>query len=268
MAVRRSPLVGVGPRGVAAFGQWERRRAEPQDVQQQRLVVAFPAVLQKAALGLPAVDDGGAAVLRPLPVGPAIEPVGKAPNVALIGRVCVEVAPGRQRAGQEHGAIHRRELATPGAPAAHQIQKMIVEAAIPGRIRLRALWARPKETECRKCAFQRCGTRHESPLDADRVRRQRESDGRDTGRPIRRVLVDDEPVGGIGLVHEIAERDALQPFQSCVVSPHPTVTAHGRIQSDRASARSLIRAWLIQRCSPVSQRPFILGVHAPGEDRN
>ncbi|MCY1243412.1 hypothetical protein D9M72_564260 [compost metagenome] len=51
-------------------------RSEPKNVEQQRLVVALPAVFQEAALGFPAMRHRRATVQCPLPVRPAVERVG------------------------------------------------------------------------------------------------------------------------------------------------------------------------------------------------
>jgi hypothetical protein len=71
------PLVGHGPVEKALRGQRMGGRAEPEHVQQQRLAVAFPAVVQKAALGLPAVHQRRAVALRPAPIDPAVQRIGE-----------------------------------------------------------------------------------------------------------------------------------------------------------------------------------------------
>ena len=189
------------------------RRTQPQDVQQQRLVVAFPAVLEEAAFGLPAVRDGRAAVLRPLPIGTAIERVGEGADLMLVGRIRVKVHPCRQRARQQKRAVYRRQFALPGAPAGLHVEKMIVEALVAGRVGFGALRAVPEKTQRRQRSLDRGGARHESALDRHRVGCQREAGGGDAGRPICFGLVDHQPVGGIRLVEKVAERFALQLFQ-------------------------------------------------------
>src|SRR4029079_7694709 len=91
VAVAFLPLVGRAPSGIAFGWQRMRRRAEAEHVQQQGFVIAFPPPRQESALGLPAVRDRGAPVLRPLPVGAAIERVGEVPDFPFVGSGRVEV---------------------------------------------------------------------------------------------------------------------------------------------------------------------------------
>src|SRR5450830_1294692 len=78
------PLVGGGPRRIAFLWQRVRRRTKAQHVHEQGLVVAFPAVLQKAAFGLPPVGDRRSTVPRPLPIGTAVERIGQRTDFPLV----------------------------------------------------------------------------------------------------------------------------------------------------------------------------------------
>ncbi len=105
--VRSFPTVGRRPGGIGALGKRMRGRAQPQDIQQHRLVVAFPTVLKEPALGLPAVGDRWTMVLRPSPIGAPIEPAGETADLALVRRVHVKIDSGRQRSRQQKSAVHR-----------------------------------------------------------------------------------------------------------------------------------------------------------------
>src|ERR1019366_7099242 len=111
LSVTVFPLVSGSPRYVALLGQWIRRRAQPQDIQQHRLVVAFPTVGEEAAFRLPAVRDRCTLVLRPLPIGAAIERVGEYADFTLVGCTGVEINPRRQRASYQKSTIHCRQFA-------------------------------------------------------------------------------------------------------------------------------------------------------------
>ena len=52
-----------------------------------RLAVAFPAVVQEAAFGLPALHDRRAAVLRPAPVDAPVQHVGELAQLGFVGAV-------------------------------------------------------------------------------------------------------------------------------------------------------------------------------------
>src|SRR3990170_8504558 len=111
------PPIGGGPRCVAAFWEGMGRRTETQNVEQQSFVVAFPPVVEEAAFWLPAVRHRCTLVLRPLPIGAAIERVAKGADFTLVYCTVVEIDARRQRAGQQECAIHCRQFALPGATA-------------------------------------------------------------------------------------------------------------------------------------------------------
>jgi hypothetical protein len=148
-----------------------------------------------------------------LPIGAAIERVAKGADFTLVSRTGVEIHSRRQRAGQQEGAIHRRQLALPGATAGLHVEKMIVKPLVAGGVGLGALRALPEKTQRRKRSLHRGGPRHEAALYPDRIRRQRKAGGGDARGPIRRGLVDHEAVGRIRLMQKISECFALQLFQ-------------------------------------------------------
>ena len=225
ISVAAFPAVSGSPCGIAAREQRMSGRAEPHHIEQQRLIVAFPAVLEEAAFGLPAVRDRCALILRPLPIDAAIERIGEGADFMLVGGVRTKIRSRRQRTCQQKGAIYCRQFALPGAPAGPHVEKMIVEALVAGRVRLGALRAVPEEAERRERSVYRCSARHESAGDSHRVGRQREAGGGNAGGPIRRSLVDDQPVGGIRLMKKVAEGFPLKLLQ--LVIDAELLAAHG-----------------------------------------
>ena len=146
-AVDLLPLVGRAVSGVALGRQREGRRAEAEQVQQQPLVVAGPAVRDEAGLRSPAVGDRRAAVQRPLPVGPAVELVGQAADLGLLLGVRVEVGGAGEHPGEQEGRVDRGELALPDPASALHVQEVVVEALVAGGIGLRAVRAVAEEAQ-------------------------------------------------------------------------------------------------------------------------
>ena len=218
------PLVSGSPRSVACLGKRISGRAYAQYVEEQRFVVAFPSIVEKAAFGLPAVRDSRAFVSRPSPVRTAVQRIGKAANFTLVGCIGVEINARNQRTREQKSTIDRREFALPRAPASLHIEKMIVKTAITGRVRLGALVTRPEETQRRNRSFDRCSTRHESALDSDRISCERESDRGNACGPIRGGLIEHQPVDRIHLIQKITERYALEVFE---VGFGGRLSAHG-----------------------------------------
>ena len=87
---------------------------------------------------------------------------------------------------------------------------MIVESFVAGGISIGTVRCIGKEAERRQCPLHGGVARHEAAFDTHRIGRECQSDGGDAGRPTRPRLVKHQPVGGIGLVDEIAERVLLQ----------------------------------------------------------
>ena len=181
------------------------RRAQPQDIEQQRLVVALPSIIEEATFRLPTVCHGRALILSPCPVGSAIERVGEGADLTFIRRIAVEVHACSQRAREQQSAVYRRQLALPRSPPGSHVEKMIVKALIAGRIRLGTLRAVPEEPQSRKRSLHGRVTRHETALDAHGVHRQRKA-GRGNARgPVRSRLVDHQSIDGIRLVQKVAK---------------------------------------------------------------
>ena len=180
-------------------------RAESQDIQQQRLVVAFPAVFEKSAFGLPAVRHRCAAVLRPWPVGAAIERVGKGADFLFVGRIRVKIDARRQRTGQQKSAVHRRQFALPGAPAGPHIEKMIIKALIAGGIGSGPCGLFQKKRSVVKVRSTAAARGMNPRSTATGYAAKREAGGGNAGGPIRRGLVEHQSVVRIRLMQKVAE---------------------------------------------------------------
>ena len=182
-----------------------RRRAEPEDVKQQRLVITFPAVFDKSAFRAPAMGDGVAVVLRPLPVRAPVKRVGEGPDLQLLLCLRVKIAAGRQGSRQQESAVHRRQLAMPGAPSGLHVEKVIVKPFVARRIRFGALRSVPEEPQRLKRALQSGGSRHEAALDSHGVDRQREARRGYAGGPVGRRFVRYQSVERAGFAQKISE---------------------------------------------------------------
>src|SRR5262249_7863698 len=150
--VDRFPLVGRAIGLIAFWRQWMRRRAETENVGQQPLVVALPAVRDESGLRPPAVSECRSAIAGPVPVGTLVERVGKAADLGLCGRVTVKIARDRQDTCKQERRIDRRKLTLPNAAAGFDVQKVVEEALVAGGVgfgTLRALKqvAQPSEGE-------------------------------------------------------------------------------------------------------------------------
>src|SRR5688572_4913855 len=77
VAVKLLPLVSACPFTVTLRGHRVGRRCECEDVKNQRFVVSEPTILDEAAFWSPSMRDRDSAVQRPLPVGAAVDGVGK-----------------------------------------------------------------------------------------------------------------------------------------------------------------------------------------------
>ena len=200
------PFVGGNPRRVAFLRQRMRGRAESQDVQHERLVVAFPAVFEKSAFGFPTVRDRSAAVLRPRPVGAAIERVGEGAYFPFLRRVRVKIRSGRQRAGEQNGAIDGRQFALPRTSTGLHVEKMIIETVITGGVGFRTLRTVPEKSQRGENSLDRRDARDEAALDRDRIHRQGKPGGGNAGGPIGSGLVEHQSVVRIGLVQKVTGR--------------------------------------------------------------
>src|ERR1035437_2631030 len=145
VAIYLFPLVGGGPRRVARRRQGIRRRAETERIQEHGLVVAFPAVRQKAALWLPSMRDGSSAVARPLPIGAAVERVGQCANLPLVRTILIEIDCGGEHSREQEGGVNRGKLTVPGTPSSLHVEKVVVEPFVACRVRCCPLRAGPED---------------------------------------------------------------------------------------------------------------------------
>jgi len=151
------------------------------------------------------VGDRRSAVARPWPIGAAVERVGQRADLLLVFTVLIEKTRGGEHAGEEETGIDRGHFALAGAPSGGHIEKVIVEAVVPGRIGRSSLRTGPEEPQHRKRALDCVGAGHPAARDADRINRQREAHGRDTGGRTWLRFVSHQPVRRVGLVQEILE---------------------------------------------------------------
>src|SRR5687768_6865541 len=119
-----------------------RQRAESEDIEQQCLVVALPAVWQKPAFWLPGMSQGDAAILRPLPINALIQSLSQPSDFALFRSGAVEIGGACQRASDQNRRVDRGKLTVPGATACANVEKVIVKTAVTrGSSRVRPLLA-------------------------------------------------------------------------------------------------------------------------------
>ena len=107
ISVTAFPSVRRSPRGVAAHGQRMSGRAQAQNIQEHRLIVAFPTVFEKSTFGLPTVCNRRTTVLCPLPIRAVIERIGEGTDFVLVGFIGVKVNSRSQRTRQQKSAIYR-----------------------------------------------------------------------------------------------------------------------------------------------------------------
>jgi hypothetical protein len=140
-----------------------------------------------------------------LPIGTPVKRVGEDADFILVGDVRVKIHSRCQRTRQQKGAVNGGQFALPGASAGPHVEKMVIEAMVARSVGFRALRAVPEKPQRVQRSFYCRGARHESALDTDRIAGQGEAGGGDARGPIRRGLVDHQPVGGIRLMQKVAE---------------------------------------------------------------
>ena len=186
-----------------------RRRADREGVQDQRLRVAFPAVAEEAALGGPPHRDRLALVHRPLPVDGVVEGVGAVADLRLVRVVgVVEEGGGAEEARDQERRVDGRELGLPRPAAGLQVQEVVVEAPVPGRVGGLALGAVAEESEDAEGALGRLGAREQAACHGDGVRPERHAHGRDAARGAGHRAVRHEAGARVRRVEEVPERVA------------------------------------------------------------
>src|SRR6185369_7936701 len=257
-AVDLLPFVGAAPRVVAARRDGVRRRSERENVEQERFVVALPAIRQEARVALrsPAVAERLAVLEQPIPLDPLVELFRESANLRLFGSIAVEVLRRGERAGDEDRRVDARQLAAPGALAALHVQEVVVEAAIAGGGLALALLARGEEPQGEQRALDSGRARHELSFHSDRIRGERHADGGDAARPVVRRFVEDQAVARIDLVDEVIERVLLEVAQKLVV-----VARRGHVASPASRRRASLTTW--STVNPYSRRSTCAGADAP-----
>ena len=163
------------------------------------------------------MGDGGAAILRPAPVGAAVERIGELADFQFELIVLVEISAGGQNAGKQKCGIDRGQFAIPDAAAGLHVEEMIVETLVAGGIGLRPVRGVPEEAKRGERPLDSGGARHETALDTNGIGRQSQPDGGYAGGRRLRVAVGDQAVGRIGLVEKILEGQALDILEKLVV---------------------------------------------------
>ncbi len=183
-----------------------RRRAEGEELQDHRLVVAVPVGFDELRLGLPPHADARRPRLRPAPLDARVELLGELPDLALVRVVAVEVLAAEEDAGEQQRGVDRRQLDLLEALAGLGNEEVVEEAAVAGRAaRLRPLRRLPEETQRAQHALARLVAAHPAALDADRVGGEPEAGGGHGGEGLRRPAVGDEAGVRVGEVPEVAE---------------------------------------------------------------
>jgi hypothetical protein len=122
---------------------------------------------------------GRTAIERPLPVGAAIQDVGKSPDFALLFRVPVEIGGASEHSRKKERRVDGRELAVPNPAATLHVEEVVVEAFVTGGIALRSVWTAVKESEAAQHEFGSELARDHTAFDEHRDGRESEPDGGD-----------------------------------------------------------------------------------------
>ena len=204
-------VVGPAPRRPGLRPDRMRGRAEREDVQHHRLVVADPVVLDHAALGKPAHRDQRLVLLQPGPLDAAVQLVGQRADLLLARVLLVVVRLREQHAHHQQRRIHARQLDPALVTVAGlHVEEVVVEpvvSALPRR--LRSLRQLLQELQRQQRAVHRLVAADPALLHADRIRGQRETDRSDAGERPRRIAVRRQAVALVGGVPEELERALL-----------------------------------------------------------
>jgi hypothetical protein len=226
------PLVGREPGRVALGRQGEGRGSQPQDVEDQGLVIPFPAPGQEPGLGRPAVGDGRPSRGRPAPVHPTIEDVGQGADLLLLRRVGLEIGGGGENSRQQQRGVDGGELAAPCSPAALHVEEVVVEAVVARGVGLGTLGASGEEAQRGQRAPHRLVPRHQVALERNGIGGQGHAHRGDAGRPILAGLVAHQSVARVRLVEEEAERLLLERGEVVRLLPcHPLDPRPARSQA-------------------------------------
>ena len=203
-----------------------RRRGQPQHIQDGRLAVALPAIVQKAAVRLPALAHGGLSALRPMPVDAAVEGVGESADFGFARCVAVKIHRRRQHACQQQRGVDQGQFAVPDPLAAAHVEKVVIETLVSRCIRPAVLRAVPEKLQGGKRAGDSIGARHPAALDADGVARERKADDGNAGWRVFAAGIGDKAIGGIAILQEIAKRRALKTVQQVFIRMGASLSHH------------------------------------------
>ncbi|MCY1303961.1 hypothetical protein D9M70_536930 [compost metagenome] len=209
-AINRDPVVALRKGGVVLRLDRMIGRPERQHIEQQRLAVSPPAMLQEPAGRAPAHRQCVTPVQRPAPVDPRIEPFGQRADLAFPRVLAGEKGGSGQASGDQQRRVDGREFAAPGALAGPHIEKVIVEAAIAARPLVARLRALGQEAQRGQHPPDRLAARNPPALDADGITGKAETGRRNTRRRDRQRRVRDQSGGRIGVIEEVSERRLLQ----------------------------------------------------------
>ena len=215
-AVDLLPLIGRAIGAIALGRQRMRRRAEPEDVEQQSLVVSLPAMRNESVLRSPAMGQRRPAIAGPVPVGPTVERVGQAPDLGFDGRVAVEICGNCQGTCEQERRVDGGKLALPHAASGLDVQEVIEEALVAGGIGLGTLRAFEQVAQSLQRDLRGEIPEEDSALDDDRNGRQCHADGGDADRSGRVRLVAHQPIVRVGFVQVVQHRGQLQQAEILV----------------------------------------------------
>ena len=220
-------VVGAGPLGPRGRGDRESRRAQRHHVEQHRLVVAAPVVVEETLFRRPPVTDRGRTHLRPLPVDAAVDLLCEVADLRFLRLRAVEIGLAEKRTRQEQRSVDGRELAVVEALARLHVEEVIEEALVAGRATaVGTLRRAAEEAERRKHPLPRRLARDITALDADRISSQPEADRGHTGKRRSRITIRDQAVFRVGGVPEIMER-ALFEFANEGIEDRAQRLEHG-----------------------------------------
>ena len=221
VAVEVGPGVGARepiPRRLVAG---ERGRAEREDVEEHRLIVALVLGSTIPNLWPPRHRGERRVLVEPVPLDALVERVGVGADGRLVGSAPVEILAREEHAAHQQRRVDRGQLYAPEALAGFLVEEMVEEALVAGHAGLaRALRGLPEKAERGQRALGRLGARDVAALGADAVARQPKPDGGDAGERLRRPAVGDEAVLGVRRFPEPVERPLLQRVEKQHVVVH------------------------------------------------
>ena len=120
-------------------------------------------------------------IQRPAPIHPPVQRVSEPSHLTLSAGVPVEIGGGGQGAGDQDGGVDGRQLGTPCTPAARDIEEMVEEALVAGRIAHWSVRSVPEEAQRGQRTLHRLCAGHERALDRDGITGERQSHAGDAG---------------------------------------------------------------------------------------